>query len=121
MDLRVKSNRVDVLKGNFTSHAESDWKYPKSNMMVFVSSPFTDTKVERAVLMNDVLPALREMCQINNIEITLVDMRWGVRDENTADHSTWIECQRAIRMCRDQSCGLFFLSIQGDKSVSVFS
>jgi hypothetical protein len=86
-------------------------------MVVFVSSPFTDTKVERNIIMVDILPALREKGRSKNVEVIFVDMRWGVRDENTADHSTWVECERAIQMCREDSAGLFFLSLQAEKCV----
>ena len=42
-------------------------------------------------------------------------MRWGVRDENTLDHQTWIACKQELLRCRKESVGLFFLSLQGDK------
>jgi hypothetical protein len=42
-------------------------------------------------------------------------MRWGVRDENSDDHKTWIECSNAIKWCKEQSMGLCFLSLQADK------
>jgi hypothetical protein len=109
------TSRLQVLKGDFLSRSKDQWKGPKSKMMVFVSSPFTDTKVERDVLMKDILPDLRDKGRLKNVEVTFVDMRWGIRDENTADHRTWLECERAIQMCREQSGGLFFLSLQSDK------
>jgi hypothetical protein len=28
------------------------------------------------------------------IQVIFVDMRWGIKDENTLDHKTWIECER---------------------------
>ena len=43
------------------------------------------------------------------------DMRWGVRDENTSDHKTWIECANGIAWCKEESAGVCFLSLQGDK------
>ena len=42
-------------------------------------------------------------------------MRWGVRDENTLDHQTWVACKRELQRCYKESAGLFFLSLQGDK------
>ena len=42
-------------------------------------------------------------------------MRWGVRDENTSDHKTWIECANGIAWCKEESAGVCFLSLQGDK------
>jgi hypothetical protein len=65
-------------------------------------------------------------------------MRWGVRDENTSDHMTWIACSRyglkrsthlaiaaitrfyviycrALEWCKEESSGVFFFSLQADK------
>ncbi len=61
------------------------------------------------------LPSLRKQGVPEGVEVTFVDMRWGVRDENTQDHQTWIACSREIERCRDQSDGVFFISLQGDK------
>jgi hypothetical protein len=36
-------------------------------------------------------------------------------DELTVDHKTWSECRREIVRCRDESCGLFFLSLLSEK------
>ena len=65
--------------------------------------------------MNEVLTRLRERARSQNIEITFVDMRWGIRDENTLDHRTWIECKREIVRCYDDSWGIFFVSLQSEK------
>lgn len=63
-------------------------------------------------------------------------MRWGIPDENTgwfcyyyiilflllflllpnaAHHLTWIACQRELKVCKQESSGMFFLSLQADK------
>ena len=42
-------------------------------------------------------------------------MRTGIKDENTLDHRTWDECSRAIELCKEESMGCAFLSLQGDK------
>jgi hypothetical protein len=47
------------------------------------------------------------------IQVIFVDMRWGVRDENSCDHLTWIECAMGINWCKTESTGIFFLSLQG--------
>ena len=51
------------------------------------------------------------------MEIIFVDMRWGVRDENTLEHRTWIECARELDRCMEESSGVFFLSLQSYKCV----
>ena len=42
-------------------------------------------------------------------------IRWGVPDENTDDHLTWIVCSAELQRCKRQSMGLFFLSLQSEK------
>ena len=42
-------------------------------------------------------------------------MRWGVKDENTLDHKTWIECAKGVQWCKESSVGIAFMSLQGDK------
>ena len=63
----------------------------------------------------DVVPRLREMARSHGIEISLFDLRWGVRDENTLDHRTWETCYAEIQNCASKSIGAFFLSLQGGK------
>jgi hypothetical protein len=41
--------------------------------------------------------------------------RWGVTDENTKDHMTWLVCERGLRQCYDESMGCFFFSLQSEK------
>ena len=114
--------RIEVLKGAFSSafsssfqEGDKSWRSPHWKLQVFVSSTFTDTMLERDILMKEIQPALREKARSEGVEVTLVDMRWGVRDENTLDHRTWIDCWVELERCRVESRGLFFLSLQSDK------
>jgi hypothetical protein len=89
---------------------------PKLNLMAIVSSTFTDTAVERNILMHRILPELRRAArQYVNINICLVDLRWGLKDSNTNDHLTWISCANEITRCREESGGIFFISLQSEK------
>eukprot|EP01031_Cornospumella_fuschlensis_P037339 gene37339-45334_t len=83
--------RKAVLRGDIsTSEATSLWKTPSFKLLVFVSSTFTDSKFERNYLMDELLFDIREDGLRHGISVTFVDMRWGIRDENTCDHKTWI-------------------------------
>ena len=84
-------------------------------LRVFVSSTFTDTHIERNIILDEVVPILKDIAAPYNIGIVFIDMRYGVRDENTADHMTWIACKKELDQCRELSNGIFFLSLQGDK------
>ncbi len=84
--------------------------------MAIVSSTFTDTAVERNILMHHILPELRRAArQYVNINMCLVDLRWGLKDSNTNDHLTWISCANEITRCREESGGVFFISLQSEK------
>ena len=83
--------------------------------MLFVSSTFTDTHLERDRLQESILPKLRSIARLSDIAVVIYDMRWGVRDENTADHFTWVGCHDELQNCVQGSDGKFFLSLQSNK------
>lgn len=109
--------RKEVLKGGVYSSQFpiKDWKRITGRLITFVSSTFTDTHRERDFLMKKLLPKLSQLGNSLNLEVSLVDMRWGVSDENTSDHLTWLTCEEEIERCYEQSMGLFFLSLQSQK------
>ena len=88
---------------------------PKGNLCIFFSSTFTDTHIERNIIMEEILPELQVLAKAYGISVTFVDMRFGVKDENTKDHLTWIACAEQIKCCFEDSDGMFFMSLQGDK------
>ena len=92
-----------------------NWKIPSFNLKYFVSSTFTDTHEERNVIMARLLPELNAIARPHGIGITFVDMRWGVKDENTNDHKTWDACKVELQRCIEESCETFFISLQGYK------
>jgi hypothetical protein len=106
-----------ILRGEFLSYDSllKDWMPLRSKLLVFVSSTFTDTNRERNILFESILPDIRAEGRRHGIDVAFVDMRWGVRDENTLDHRTWDECVRELDRCYEESAGIFFLSLQADK------
>ena len=88
---------------------------PKKKLILFVSSTFTDTFKERNVLQEKILPELQRLGTKNNLTVLFYDMRFGIKDESSLDHTTWHCCQDAIMECCHESDGVFFLSLQGDK------
>ena len=103
---------VNTLKHGGFSAAVAPFR---KSVMVFVSSTFTDTMVERNVLQEQILPGLKQLGREHDIEYIFFDMRYGVKDENTLDHQTWIGCYNALKTCYDGSAGIFFLSLQSGK------
>lgn len=84
-------------------------------MIIFVSSTFTDTFHERNILHEELLPQLQEKAILEDVQLNFYDMRFGIKDESSLDHMTWTICKEAIQECFEESDGMFFLSLQGDK------
>ncbi|XP_038079386.1 NACHT domain- and WD repeat-containing protein 1-like isoform X1 [Patiria miniata] len=82
---------------------------------VFLSSTFTDTIHERNRLLKDVFPELQKYCQGKGLDFEVVDMRWGVRDNATADHLTSALCIKEIETCKRLSMGPHFVGFLGNK------
>jgi hypothetical protein len=106
-----------LIRGQITEASMEEIRraMPKKKLMVFVSSTFDDTHLERDILHKNILPSLQMMGQHFGIQVILYDMRFGVKDENTLSHMTWETCKEAIKQCHEGSDGLFFLSLQADR------
>ena len=108
---------LTVLRGDFSSEALtiSLRGAPKSKLIIFVSSTFTDSHLERNFLMEQILPELQAKARMLSVSVAFVDMRSGLKDENSKENMTWMSCCEQIRYCYEESDGLFFLSLQGNK------
>eukprot|EP01038_Epipyxis_sp_PR26KG_P009821 gene9821-13214_t len=111
----LSAARISALKGGCFASSDKTWYAPSWKLQVFVSSTFTDTMNERNILLDQILPELRELGRSEGIEVVFIDMRYGVRDSNTADHLTWIACYNELMKCKEESNGLYFLSLQSYK------
>ena len=83
---------LELLRGKFSVDIFNKVKQiiPKSKLIIFFSSTFTDTHDERNIVMEELLPELQSQAQAHGVLVTFVDMRFGVKDENTKDHMTWL-------------------------------
>ena len=78
------------------------WK----NIRVFISSTFRDMQAERDSLVRYVFPRLREEMVAHRIQVTDIDLRWGVTSEqNVVD-----TCREVIDECRP-----YFLALLGGR------
>jgi len=59
---------------------------------IFVSSTFTDLKVERNALQEDVFPRLRDLVAAHGCRFQAIDLRWGVSEEAALDQQTMKIC-----------------------------
>ncbi len=83
-----------------------EWKRP----VIFISSTFNDMHAERDYLIKEVFPELNEWCEKRKIRLTDVDLRWGVKEEDTENNATVGTCLRHIDKSRP-----FFLCFLGQR------
>src|ERR1039457_1676272 len=76
---------------------------------VFVSSTFGDMKAERNHLATHIFPQLRKLCESRGVDWGVVDLRWGVTDEEKAEGKVL-----PIVMAEIERCQPFFIGLLGD-------
>jgi len=77
---------------------------------VFVSSTFRDMKPEREILIKKVFPVLRKRCQEIGVDLTEVDLRWGVTEKDAEQGRVIQTCLEEIHNTRP-----FFIGILGSR------
>jgi len=82
---------------------------------VFVSSTFTDMKLERGILQRDAFPKLEKFCEEKGAKFQAVDLRWGVNEESSLNQKTLQICFNEIARCQKISPKPNFLILLGDK------
>ena len=82
---------------------------------VFVSSTFSDMKLERNALQEQVFPKLEELCLKNGFQFQSIDLRWGVSTEAGLDHRTMRICFDELRRAQEISPEPNFLVLLGDR------
>jgi hypothetical protein len=74
MIIRGGVSNINSIQNN--EKLNKSWLPPNSKLLVFVSSTFTDTKLERDILIETISPKLRQEAIKSNIDVIFVDMRW---------------------------------------------
>ncbi len=77
---------------------------------VFISSTFRDMIEDRNELMSQCWPQLRALCRKRQVELSEIDLRWGISEEQSQRKET-------LRLCLDeiQKCRPFFLGLLGER------
>ena len=88
---------------------------PKTDIVIFLSSTFLDTRNERDVYWDDVHPYLVSLCRQIGLSYVAVDMRWGVKHIAGDNHKTLQLCMDNVNYCRQNSVGAYFVSILGQR------
>lgn len=82
---------------------------------VFVSSTFSDLKLERDALQQRVFLKLEQRCQEAGFQFQAIDLRWGVSIEAGLDHRTMRICFEELRRSQEISPQPNFLILLGDR------
>lgn len=79
-------------------------RYPQ--IRVFVSSTFLDMQKEREILNLEVFPVVKGVCDRLGVAFNVIDLRWGITQEDQAGDSVIDLCLEEIRHCRPYFIGL---------------
>ncbi|MCD4817173.1 MAG: DUF4062 domain-containing protein [Candidatus Cloacimonetes bacterium] len=85
-------------------------KFEQRFIRVFVSSTFKDMMEEREILVKQIFPQLRKLCDERYVVWGEVDLRWGITDEQKAEGKVLPICLHEIKKCRP-----YFIGILGER------
>ena len=86
-----------------------------SRVVLFISSTFEDTKFEQDYLLLEVFPFLEDFCRQLHLSFSVVTMRWGVRAAAGNFHLTSEMCMQQLEMCKQESVGLAYVTLQSHR------
>lgn len=75
-------------------------------LRVFVSSTFRDFQKERTILLNEVVPAVKRVARERGVEVNVVDLRWGLTDEQADFGGAIFACLREVEHCQPHFIGM---------------
>lgn len=84
--------------------------YKQRNVRIFISSTFSDMMDEREHLMKIIFPELRRRCKARFVELTEVDLRWGIPEEVSKEGRVIEICLNEIDKSRP-----YFIGILGNR------
>src|SRR2546428_2094898 len=82
---------------------------------VFVSSTFSDLKLERDALQKRVFPELERLCLKEGFQFQAIDLRWGVSTEAGLNHRAMQICFEELRRSQEVSPEPNFLILLGNR------
>lgn len=82
---------------------------------VFVSSTFSDFKVERNALQRFVFPRLRDLAATHGIRFHPIDLRWSISEQAVRRQLAMEICARELRRCQDSGSMPCFMFMVGDR------
>lgn len=67
---------------------------------LFISSTFSDFKVERETLQTKIFPEIKEYCSKKGYTFQPIDLRWGVNNEAQIDQKALDMCIKEVQSCK---------------------
>lgn len=83
------------------------------HLRIFISSTFRDMQQEREELVKYVFPEIKKIAKERFVEITEIDLRWGVTEEQSKSGKALQVCLEEINKCRESP--VFFIGILGER------
>lgn len=80
------------------------------NIRIFISSTFKDLQEERDYLVKVTFPKMRRLAQERNVHVTLIDLRWGITEEESKSGDVLKICLKEIEKSMP-----FFIGIIGNR------
>ena len=112
----VLVGRQNALRGDwYITNPDFPWDPPRKKLLLYVSSSFNDSNIERSILHEKILPCIRQTARLHNIDVSFVDMHHGMIRAGSQCQIWLNDQQRELERCRMASGGLFFLSLLGDQ------
>lgn len=81
----------------------------------FISSTFSDMVREREIIQSVVVPKLKKYCKSYGWQFEVVDLRWGISKEASAQHRTMRICISELKHCQNMSPKPNFVVMVGQR------
>lgn len=87
-----------------------------NQIKVFLSSTFEDMQSEREHLVKKIFPAIKAECERRDVEFSVVDLRWGISEEQSSPG-------KIIDICLNEIDGShpFFIGLVGNRYGTIWS